>query len=122
MVEPTEDREGPHVAHISRVRRGWRSIARDALPEALMRPVLVEEGHVLPEHAPQVGLAQHQDMVEALAPDAAQEPLAGGVLSGCAIRRPQFRDAARRCDAGEGRPVLAIAIMNEVARPLPAGW
>ena len=55
-------------------------------------------------------------MVEALAPDAAEEPLAGGVLPRCAIRRPQLRDAARRRDAGEGRPVLAVVVADEVAR------
>jgi hypothetical protein len=94
MLEPTEDREGPHVAHTSRMRRGCRGVAGDALSATLMRPVLIEVGHVLPEHAPQMGLAAHHAVVQALPPDAAEEPLAGGVLPGGAIRRPQLRDAA----------------------------
>ncbi len=113
MVEATEHREGPHVAHTSRMRRGCRRVARGVLPDPLMRPILVEVGHVLPEHAPQVGLPQHHDVVQALPPDAAEEPLAGGVLPGGAVRGPQRRDAARRRAAGEGWAILAIAIADE---------
>ncbi len=49
---------------------------------------------------------------------AAEEALTDGILSRCPIRRPQFRDAARRRDASEGWPVLAVAIADEIARPL----
>lgn len=57
-------------------------------------------------------------MVQALAPDAAEEALAGGVLLRGAISRPQLPDAARRRDAGEPRPILAVAITDEIAGPL----
>jgi hypothetical protein len=100
-MEAPEHRERPHSAHTSRTRRGGRGVAGDALSNSLMRPVLVEVRHVCAEHAPKVGLAQHHDVVQALAPDAAEEPLAGGVLPRRAIRHPQFRDAARRRGAGE---------------------
>ncbi len=86
-----------------------------------MRPILVEVGHILPEHASQVGLAQHHDVIRAFAPDAAEEPLARGVLARCAVGRPPLRDAARRRDARERRPILAVAITDEIARPLAEG-
>ncbi len=121
VVEATEHREGPHGARTARMHRGCRRVAGDVLPDPLMRPILVEVGHVLPEHAPQVDLAQHHDVVQALAPDAAEEPRAGGVLPGRAVRRPQYRDAGGGGDAGEGRPVFAVAIADEVARPRPEG-
>ncbi len=74
---------------------------RDLLRYALMRPVVVEVAHVLAEDAPQVGLAQDEDVAQALAPHAAEEALAGGVLARRPVRRPQFRDAGRRRDTGE---------------------
>ncbi len=63
VVEATEDRECPHVARTARMRRGCGRVPRDVLAETLVRPVLVAIGHVLPEHAPQVGRTQHQDVV-----------------------------------------------------------
>ena len=63
MVEATEHRESLHVARTSRRRRVSGSIAGDALPETLMWPVLIEVGHILLEHAPQVVLAQDEDVV-----------------------------------------------------------
>ena len=51
-----------------------------------MRPVAVDVAHGLAEDAPQMGLAQDQDVVEALAAHTAEEPLAGRVLSRCPVR------------------------------------
>ena len=44
VVETTEDRECPHVAHTSHIHRGCRRVAREVLSDPLMRPVLVEVG------------------------------------------------------------------------------
>ena len=118
MVEATEIWESLHDAHPARMYWGGRGGAGDMLSDTLMRPVLVEIGHVLAEHALQVGLAQQHKVIQALPPHAAEEPLAGGVLPGGAVRGSQIRDAARLPDAGGGRPVLAVAIADEVARPL----
>jgi len=70
VVEATEHRECPDIAYPSRLHRGGCSVARDVLADPLMRPVLVEIGHVLPEHAPQVGLAQDEQVIEALTSNA----------------------------------------------------
>ena len=51
----------------------------DRLPDALMRAGLIEVRHVLAERAAQVALPQEQQMIEALAPHAAQEALADRV-------------------------------------------
>ncbi len=83
-----------------------------------MRPGAVEVRDVLPEDTSEMGLPQDEDMVQALAPHAAQEPLAGGVLPGRAIRRAQLLDARGGGDAGEGRAVRAVVVAEQVARPL----
>ena len=83
-----------------------------------MGPRGVEVGDVFAQDAPQMARAQDQDMVQALAPHAAEEALAGRVLLGLTIGRAQLADASRRRDTSEGWPVLAVAIADEVARPL----
>ena len=66
----------------------------DGLPDPLVRPRGVEVRHVLAQHAPQVRLAQDEDVVQALPPHAAEEALAGGVRPRCADGRAQHRDPA----------------------------
>ena len=86
-----------------------------------MRPVAVEVVHILAEDAPQMGLAQDQEVVQAFPPDAPEEALAGGVLPGRTIGRAQLLDAGRRGGAGEGGPVLtAVRRMVEPVRRLAA--
>jgi|tagenome__1003787_1003787.scaffolds.fasta_scaffold19747854_2 hypothetical protein len=76
---------------------------------------------MLAQDVPQVGLAEDQDVIQALAPDAAAEPLADGVLPGRAVGRAQFHDAGPRSESGEGRPKLAIVVADEVFGMLPEG-
>jgi len=58
-------------------------------------------------------------MVQAFAPDAPEEPLAGGVLAGRAIGRPQLGDAARLDDPRECGTVLAVVVADEEPGLLP---
>lgn len=60
-------------------------------------------------------------MVQALAPDATQEPLAGGIRSQRPDRRAQDSDPAARRDAGERGAVLAVVVTYVVLRALPEG-
>ncbi len=60
-------------------------------------------------------------MVQALAADAAQEPLAHGVGLRRADGRAQDRDAAGRSDPREGRPELAVVVADQIARALAEG-
>ena len=94
MVQAAEDRDRADAPTPLRSRRSSRWRGWDLVLPALMGPVLIEVAYVRPQHAPQVPFAQNQDVVEALAPDAAEEALAGGVLPGGAIGRPPLRDAA----------------------------
>ena len=75
-MEATKHRECPHIAYPSRLHRGGRSIAGDALTDPLMRPVLVEIGRVLPEHAPQVPVGM---LLAKSAPSVVVVRYAGGV-------------------------------------------
>ncbi len=63
-----------------------------------------------------MGLPQHQDVIQALAPDAAEEALAGRVRPRCPDGGAQHRDLAAGRDASERRPVFAVVVADEEAR------
>jgi len=70
MVEAAEDRRGayrPRAIPPLRTSRHWHCLA-----EALVRPVPVEVGDILPEHAAKVALAEDEQVVDALAAHAPQ--------------------------------------------------
>ena len=119
VVDAAKDRGSPHAGARRRARCAILRAAGDPLRQSLMRPIVVEVPRVFPEDAPQVPLVQDEDVVEALPPHAAEEALAGRVLSRCPLGRPQHRDAARRRDAGECRHVLAVVVADEEARGRP---
>ncbi len=87
-----------------RAPRGW---VGNPLLQALVWPHSGEVGHVLPQDATQVRLAQDEEMIQALAPDTAEEPRTYGGLPGGAVGRAQLLDVGPRGEPGEGRPVLA---------------
>ncbi len=121
MVESAQHWHGPHwppSLRSTRVHRSW--IGAPPL-QALVWPGGVAVGHVLAQHTAQVGLAQDQEVIEARAPDTAQEPLAGSVLPGRAVGRAQLRAADRGGDACEGRTILAVAVADGVAGALAEG-
>ncbi|HSH77073.1 MAG TPA: hypothetical protein VLA19_00915 [Herpetosiphonaceae bacterium] len=118
VLEATQDRGCADSAARLRVRGRAHTGLGDLLRQALVGPLPVEVRHVFVENTPQVALAQDDDMVQALAPDAAEEPLTGGVLSRGPIGGPQLGDATRRRDPGEGLAILAVVIADQVARAL----
>jgi hypothetical protein len=67
-----------------------------------VRPPAAEVRDILPQHAPQVRLAHDQEVVQALAPDTAEEALAGGV-------RPQCPDGRMSSDQ-----ITAFALGEDV--------
>ena len=91
------------------------------MPLPLVRPRGGEVGDVLPQHASQVRLAQDEDVVEAPAPHAPEEALAGGVRPRCPDRGAHDRDPTAGRDAGERRPVLGVIVAGEVAGMPPEG-
>src|SRR3712207_3619831 len=118
MMQPAQDWHGAHATGPYGATCTSLSGIGHPLPQALMWAPRVEVRGVLREDASQVDLAQDQQVVQALAPHAAKEPLADRILPGRAIRRPQLLDASDRGDAGEGRPVLAVVVVQQVAWPM----
>jgi len=91
---------------------GW-----DSLPDSLVRPRLVKvRVGVLLEDAPQMGLVEDDDMVQALAPDAAKIPLTDGVQ----IRRPGWDtddfDARSLSDRGDVSAEFAVVVADQEPR------
>src|SRR5687768_7405045 len=87
VVQPAQDGDCDHgLLYMRTRRRNCRRSQRCALADALVRPRAVKVADVLRQHAPEVSLAEDEDVIEALPPDAAQEPLADGVGPRCADR------------------------------------
>ncbi len=74
-VEATAHRERPRSATTARMRRGGRSVARDALPNPQVRSVLREIRHVFAEHAPQEELDRCLGDADAALPESAADAL-----------------------------------------------
>ena len=119
MVQAAQDRDGAHAAGQHRARGAPLWGIGHPLPQALMGPRRVEVRSVLPQDAAHLGRAQDHQVVQALAPHAAQEPFARGVLPRCAIRRAQLLDACPGGDAGEGR---AVVLADKSIRVALRGW
>ncbi len=58
-----------------------------------MRPCLIKVRYILAQNVPQVRLAQDEQMIQTLLAHGTEEPLAHGVLFGCAIGGAHERDA-----------------------------
>ena len=108
--------------------RANRALTRSLPIQRRVRIVLwaaVEVRRVLPQDAPQVRLAQDEDVIQALVPHTSEEVLADGVLPGGAVGGARDGDAARLGYPREGRPVLAIVVYEgylvSPCRTLPSG-
>src|SRR6266851_2457784 len=87
---------------------------RDPLTDPLMRPGDVEVAEsVLLQHAQQVALAQDDHVVEALAPDAPKESLAGRVHQGRLHGGLEQANSGALGDPVEDGGVLVVAIPNQ---------
>ncbi|CAA9583074.1 MAG: hypothetical protein AVDCRST_MAG88-3582 [uncultured Thermomicrobiales bacterium] len=67
-MEAAQDRGRPHPAACYRPVGPFLAGLRDSLRQALVRAVPVEVAHVLAQGAPQMGLAEDEQMIEAFAP------------------------------------------------------
>ncbi len=112
MVQAAQDRYRVDSALAVALGSGQRLGRR--LAQALVRSVPVVVRGVLAQYPRQVALADDEEMVEALAPHAAQEALAHGVRPRGAVGRAQDLNAARLSDPGEGRPELAVVVPDQV--------
>ena len=119
VMEPAQHRDSAYRPPRHRVEQPALAVGLGVpLLQAVVWPRRVEVGGVLAQHAPQTGLAEDQHMVQALAADAAEEPLAGRVLSWRAVGHTQDGDAARLGHARVSLPVFTVAVADEGARAL----
>jgi hypothetical protein len=88
----------------------------DTLIDALMRARLAEVSDVFVQDAPQVGLAHVQDVVQALAAQAADQALAHSVRARRAYWRSDQGDPGSRRDSIEARAVFRIVVTDNVLR------
>ena len=119
MVQPAHDWHNAHEAGQRRARHAPLAALGHPLSQALMRTRGVEVRDLLLEDMWQMASAQEKQVIQALAPHAPQEPFTRRVLPGPAICRAQLRDADGGDAAGEGRPVLAVVVPEQVSRALP---
>jgi hypothetical protein len=82
-------------------------------------PVVVRE--VACRDAPQVPFAQNENMIQALAPNRADEPLREGILPRAVGCREDLRDAHALYTMPELLAVDAVAIAEEIGRPVSFG-
>jgi hypothetical protein len=112
MMEPSKERRLDDAA----VGVGGLSGAgRDLLREPLVRALGVEVGGVLGEHALEVTLAENEEVVETLAADAAEEPVADGIGARRLDRGADHSDADPGGDPVEEFAELGVPVPNQYA-------
>jgi actin-like ATPase involved in cell morphogenesis len=96
-------------------------LLRNLLLDALMRPGSVEVVQIRVEHAVELLLMQDEQMIEALTPDTAEEPLTNGIRARGIIRSCKNLDVTRLRHPSEAHPKLVVIITDEVLRSLAIG-
>ena len=114
MMKAAEDGKGDDPAHLA----NWPTSSRfrfwDTLINALMRPRPVEVRHILLEHAPQMSFTHDEQVIEAFASNAPQQPLANGIRPRCFDWGSQHLDPTSPCDGLEVRAILRIIISDQI--------
>jgi len=86
-----------------------------------MRPGSVEGVPIRVEHALELLLMQDEQMIEALTPYTAEEPLTDGMRARDVRRSFKNLNVTRLRNPSEAHPKLAIVITDEVLRPHTKG-
>src|SRR5450631_2501192 len=121
MMKPSEHGNGDDTCRIGPPPEHSRS--RHALFEPLMRARGVEIAKaILLEHPTEVPFAENNNVVEALAPDAAEKSLANGIHERSLNGRPKNADAGALRGAVEVGAELAVVVANDELGPeMPKG-
>lgn len=117
MMKPTEDGKDDDLSIRSRPLR--RRCSGNSMLYALMRTGSVEKAHVLAEHGLQVMLSENDDVVQALAPNAAEKALANRIHQrspNCCLHNA---DAGSFCHPVELRAELAVPVAEDDLSTLP---
>jgi len=92
-------------------RRKWD---RNGLSDSLVWSGMIEVADVLSHLDQEVPLAQDEHEVQALAPQAAQEPFTIGIRSRCRDGRVEDLNPGAGRDDIELRPIFLVIILNEI--------
>jgi len=121
MMEPTQDWEGEDLATCRIWWHGSSFLLRNLLSDPLMRSCLVEVDDIRTQDAVELLLMQDEQMIKALSPDTAEEPLADRIGSGSVIRGSGDFNVARCCDSGERGSKFVLVIPDGVLRSRAKG-
>src|SRR5712692_3088757 len=120
-MQAAQDREGDDLATFMMWWHCPSFLLRNLLPDSLMRPGSVEVVHIRVEHPVELLLMQDEQMIEALTPYTAEEPLTDGIRARGVIRSFENLDVTRSGNPSEAHPKLAVVITDEVLRPHSKG-
>jgi hypothetical protein len=121
MVQSTYDWKSNHFAPCILSGRSRSAPFRDLLRHPLMRPCLVEVGHIGLEDALELLLLQDQHVVQTFLPNTPQEALADRIGAWCIIGSFENLDTTCPRHPSEARPKFAIVITNQVLGRLSIG-
>jgi len=93
-MQATQDWQGEDLASLVIQRNRLPGAVWDLLPDALMRPGLVEVLDIGTQDTMQLLLLQDEQVIEALVPHAAHKPFTNGIGSRRQVGRFQDLDAA----------------------------
>jgi len=111
VMEPTE--YGNRVNAALRLERPWNRLL---VPKSLVRTRFVVEADVLGDDAPEVILAEGEDVVEHLSAERAGEAFSEGIHIGCAYRRAHDAHPRRAEYASEPGAQLRIVVADDNLR------
>ncbi len=120
-MQSTQDWQGEDLAFLVIQRNRLPRPIWDLLPDALMRPGLVEVLNRGTQDTMQLLLLQDEQVIETLATHAAQKPFTDGIGPWCVIGRFEYLDAAGCGHVRETGSKFAITITNEILRRLSIG-
>ena len=113
MLQATQARPGSH----SRARRLLlihRPTIRGVLAEAVVNPIFVKVGNLLPDEAPQVRFVQRNHVVQHLAPTASHPSFRDSILPGRSDTRPFGFQTGGFQELDDIRVELRVAVQNRV--------
>jgi len=87
-------------------------LTRDALLDPLIWPGMIEVPLIFLHDPTQVSLAQDQEVVEALSPQAAQKTFTDRICFWCLVRGSQHLDSCRH--SLERIPIFAVVVTNQI--------
>jgi hypothetical protein len=114
MMESTQDWKCDHLVACILSARNRSASFRDPLRNPLMRPCLVEIGHIVIEHALELLLVEDQQVVQAFLSHTPQKALADRIGSRSMIRGIQNLNGTGDRHPSKAGPKFAVIITNQI--------